>query len=472
MTTTSKATKSTKKGTTKGQKKATPATIKKSSKPDRLTLRSYQVGFGDCYLLTFHYGSVGRHVLIDFGSTGLPPDLHKDQMLRVAQDIRKQCGGDQAKLHVVVATHRHKDHISGFATNKDGDASGDIIRQCNPDVVIQPWTEDPKAKTDATKATLTPSGKSIAFTDTLLDMHRVAAAVRAEGIELLRFSPHRALASQLAFLGEDNLSNLSAVKNLMEMGKPDKQNKARRALYVNYDFDNPLDLSRELPGVTVRVLGPPTLVQSDKIAKMRSKDAAEFWQLQASAGKSQVDENTFLFSEVATKSASQLTPPYTRWFIRRMDAARGNQLLGLVRVLDSVMNNTSVILLFEAGDKKLLFPGDAQIENWNYALEEAEKNPQLKQLLQEVDVYKVGHHGSRNANPKSLWEMFGKRDTKDSPERLKTFVSTMSGKHGDPKKHTEVPRKSLVDALKKLSNYFTTQKIEDDELSQSVTIDL
>lgn len=393
-------------------------------------------------------------------------------MLRVAEDIRKHCGGDKAKLHVVVATHRHKDHISGFATNKDGTASGDIIRQCNPDVIIQPWTEDPKAKTDATKATVTQSGKSIAFVDTLVDMQQVAAAVKAEGIELLKLSPHKALAGQLAFLGEDNLSNLSAVKNLMEMGKPDKQNKARRALYVNYDFDNPLDLERELPGVTVRVLGPPTLVQSDKITKMRSTDAAEFWQLQANAGKSKAWEDTFLFSDVATKSASQLTPPYTRWFIRRMDAARGTQLLGLVRVLDSVMNNTSVILLFEAGNKKLLFPGDAQIENWSYALEEAERNPQLKQLLTDVDVYKVGHHGSRNANPKSLWEMFGKRDTKNSPQRLKTFVSTMPGKHGDPKKHTEVPRKSLVDALKKMSDYFTTQKIEENKLSRDITINL
>ena len=424
------------------------------------------MGFGDCYLLTFHYGAAERHVLIDFGSTALPPNLPKDQMLRVAQDIQKRCGGENAKLHVVVATHRHKDHISGFATNKDGTGTGDIIRQCNPDVVIQPWTEDPKAKTDATKATITKSGKSVAFVETMLDMHRVAATVKAEGIELRALSPHKELAGQLTFLGEDNLSNQSAVKNLMDMGKKGS------ALYVNYDFDNPLDLQRELPGVTVRVLGPPTIQQSDKITKMRSSDAAEFWQLQASAGKPDAWKDTFLFSDVATKSASQLTPPYTRWFIRRMDAARGAQLLGLVRILDSVMNNTSVILLFEAGGKKLLFPGDAQIENWSYALEKAEEDPRLKQLLTDIDVYKVGHHGSRNANPKSLWEMFGKRNVKDSPARLQTFVSTMAGKHGDSKKRTEVPRKSLVDALKKMSTYFTTQTLEEDQLSRAITIKL
>ena len=32
------------------------------------------------------------------------------------------------------------------------------------------------------------------------------------------------------------------------------------------------------------------------------------------------------------------------------------------------MNNTSVILLIQACDRRLLFCGDAQIENWEYAL--------------------------------------------------------------------------------------------------------
>ncbi|HKP72660.1 MAG TPA: hypothetical protein VJT82_06965, partial [Pyrinomonadaceae bacterium] len=120
-----------------------------STKPSKLTIRTYQVGFGDCFLLTFHYPKAAktadkkRHILIDFGSTGLPEGTPKDQMLRVAEDIRKQCGGEGGKLHVVVGTHRHKDHISGFAT--DGAGTGTIIRDLNPDVVIQPWTELPDA---------------------------------------------------------------------------------------------------------------------------------------------------------------------------------------------------------------------------------------------------------------------------------------------------------------------------------------
>src|SRR5687768_18273864 len=55
-------------------------------RPDRLTLRAYQVGFGDCFLLTFHYPkqsskpAFDRHVLIDFGSTGKPKNAPKDYM--------------------------------------------------------------------------------------------------------------------------------------------------------------------------------------------------------------------------------------------------------------------------------------------------------------------------------------------------------------------------------------------------------
>ena len=102
--------------------------------PRSLTIRTYHVGFGDCFLLSFRYGpNSERHVLVDFGSTGLPDGTPNNRMDTVAQDIAKRCGG---KLHGVVATHRHKDHISGFATKKNGKGTGDTIRSLKPDVVV------------------------------------------------------------------------------------------------------------------------------------------------------------------------------------------------------------------------------------------------------------------------------------------------------------------------------------------------
>jgi beta-lactamase superfamily II metal-dependent hydrolase len=90
---------------------------------------------------------------------------------------------------------------------------------------------------------------------------------------------------------------------------------------------------------------------------------------------------------------------------------RGEQLLQIVRSLDQEMNNTSVILLFQIGKKKLLFPGDAQIENWQFALQQKK----YRSLLSSVNLYKVGHHGSRNATPKSLWKLFKNKSERRPP---------------------------------------------------------
>jgi len=86
--------------------------------PKKLNIRTYHVGFGDCFLLSFEYGpNDEKHVLVDFGSTGLPDGTPKTRMMDIAKDIKARTGG---KLTAVVATHRHKDHISGFETKAGG----------------------------------------------------------------------------------------------------------------------------------------------------------------------------------------------------------------------------------------------------------------------------------------------------------------------------------------------------------------
>jgi len=97
-------------------------------KPTSLTIRAYQVGFGDCFLLTFQYAGATRksdkerHILIDFGTTGMPDKLDWDeQMMKVARDIEERCDG---KLHMVVATHRHKDHVVAWPPKSHGCVPG------------------------------------------------------------------------------------------------------------------------------------------------------------------------------------------------------------------------------------------------------------------------------------------------------------------------------------------------------------
>src|SRR6266496_4466778 len=120
--------------------------------PKRIVLRSYQVGFGDCFLLSFVYTEQDRrHILIDFGTTELPKRKKpSEHMLKIAKQIASDCDG---QLTAIVATHRHADHISGFGTDGKTGRSGEIIRALKPKVVIQPWTEDPKAAKNARQAT-------------------------------------------------------------------------------------------------------------------------------------------------------------------------------------------------------------------------------------------------------------------------------------------------------------------------------
>lgn len=413
--------------------------------PLKLVIRTYQVGFGDCFLLSFDYGADGeRHVLIDFGSTSLPKDAPKDRMLEVARDIEQRSGG---KLTAVVATHRHKDHVSGFATSK-GRGSGDIIRGLDPDLVLQPWTEDPDLEPDAKGRPRPESGAPGARVAALASMNAVAGLVLEDIPELKEeYAIPKALREELEFLGDDNISNRSAVENLMTMGSQ------RR--YVSAGDSSGLE--ELLPGVETIVLGPPTVDQSDKVLKQRSEDENEFWHLRKLAGEGALEEghgaSASLFHPRYVLRTEAPFPEDTRWLIYKAKQMRGQQMLGIVRALDKALNNTSLILLMRVGDRSLLFPGDAQIENWSYALEQE----RYREMLKGVDVYKVGHHGSLNATPKTLWGLFAKRSEHEhAPDRLRSLMSTMPGKHGKSERRTEVPRTTLVEELKRETDFFST----------------
>lgn len=419
-----------------------------SKKPVSVEIRAYQVGFGDCFLVSFVYSATDkRHVLIDFGTTELPKAIGKvsEHMPRVAQHIKQVCGG---KLTAVVATHRHADHISGFATDGRTGRSGDVIAECKPKVVLQPWTEDPKAARDATKATADSSRSAKGFVASLNAMHRVA-----DHVWRVAAKPPPSMsvvaAKQLRFLGMDNIKNLSAVENLIKMGA----RSGAKAVWAHHGSKSGLEGKSLLEGVTVHVFGPPTLEQTEKISKMRSSDPDQFWQLLG--GKAAHRMNVASVEPGAGKG--RRVPAEARWFRSRMAKLSADQMLEIVRVLDAQMNNTSLILLFEVGGKKLLFPGDAQIENWSWALQDAPDAKQTRKLLSTVDFYKVGHHGSRNATPKKLlWENFGNRGAAKG-RRLKTALSTLRGKHGHAASKTEVPRTTLLHALEDETDLVNTE---------------
>ena len=410
--------------------------------PIDLTIRAYNVGFGDCNLLTFRYQNFERNVLIDFGSTRRPANSSQNNTRIIANQIKNDCGG---KLDAIVATHRHKDHISGFSTNNSGTGAGDIIKKLEPDIIVQPWTEHPDAPIDANVA---PSLQSFhAHQKRLKDMETFASSIRLQLLGL--DSVPSEIRSRLRFLGENNISNRTAVLNLQQMATDAKSRNqsSRHGGYFVYTGAHS-GLGHLLPNVDVHVLGPPTLKQSAEIKHQVHDHPDEYWHLQAETATSGNDDES-LFPGYEEPSVR----PYARWFKRRLQQLRADELFRIVRILDDAMNNTSIILLFTVGDRGFLFPGDAQWENWAYAL----SKDKYVDMLRDVEVYKIGHHGSLNATPKSLWKLFKNRGPANQTNRLVSLLSTKEGVHGKPSSGSEVPRSKLVSEVKEHSKLLDTR---------------
>src|SRR5258706_1558790 len=84
------------------------------AKPKAVEIRGYNVGFGDCFLLTFDYGKAKKHVLIDFGTTQPPAgEVPSAYMRDVAEAIKTDCGGH---LAAIGGTHPHARSTSRLAT--------------------------------------------------------------------------------------------------------------------------------------------------------------------------------------------------------------------------------------------------------------------------------------------------------------------------------------------------------------------
>jgi hypothetical protein len=133
------------------------------------------------------------------------------------------------------------------------------------------------------------------------------------------------------------------------------------------------------------------------------------------------------------------------------------------KTLDAMLNNQSLVVLFEWQGKKLLFAGDAQGGNWEYWLygdgvpatdpSSLTLSKDGKQILGAIDFYKVGHHGSTNATPISAVEAMG------HDHSFVSMCSTEGDTFGSVKNSSEVPRGPLLDALAKKSTLVRSDQI-------------
>src|SRR5207248_2914033 len=101
-------------------------------------IRMYNVGFGDCFLVTVPSPDGPRRLLFDCGSVSAADGIAMEDVLAQLWKDTTDLGQDHPTIDVVVATHRHRDHVSGFA--KPG------WEQVAVREVWMPWTEHPTDK--------------------------------------------------------------------------------------------------------------------------------------------------------------------------------------------------------------------------------------------------------------------------------------------------------------------------------------
>lgn len=357
----------------------------------------YRIGFGDCFLVSLPVAKGHRHILVD---CGVHPHGDIDTMEDAIDNI---AAVTNKRLAAVIATHAHKDHLSGFAK------FGDKFTSFEVEEVWLPWTEDPK---DSQAAKL--QRKQMALAEGL--QHHFAAQVASPS------TPARSAA-------------INAVANLVG------NQKALQLLRSGFGVDalvryleagDELEKPSNIPGLIVRVLGPP---RDEKFLAKMDPPAGQRYLRMGADGVEEVNallpfvEKWMLTPDSDELASVKLSDDEMK---RLREALTGVSLESLAFALDQARNNTSLVTLFVFRGKYLLFPGDAQYGNWKWWLEKED----AEDILSRVSFLKIAHHGSHNATPR------------DALERMSGFAAMVSTQ-SEP--WDSIPRMPLMKRLDELT---------------------
>lgn len=347
----------------------------------RLSIRMYDVGFGDCFVVTVADGPERWRMLVDCGVHSQGRARPIEEVVAAVVDQLEQDPGTtgRARLDVVVATHRHADHVSGFAE--------DAWRAVEVGEVWLPYLEDPDDPTTRDFAGRTGLAASRLLT---------ALELRLAAVSSKRVAAARDLAA-LALSNEPAMDRLHGRNGAQFANRPPV-----RFLPAADPAANVLDPA---PGVRVHVLGP-------------SRDPAFLRRMNPprSAGWLRLDDETEpvgplgeIFAPRFRVDAADVPPGLKDpQHLGRLDNLTDEDgLLQAAFRIDRVVNNTSVFLVLEVDDVRVILPGDAQQGAWDAV----RADPANRALFRDAQVYKIGHHGSHNATPRAFveedWEAAG-----------------------------------------------------------------
>jgi beta-lactamase superfamily II metal-dependent hydrolase len=326
----------------------------------QLRIRMYNIGFGDCFLLYIPDGDDTRLMLVDFGRHLSSKD--GNPLSKVCTDLTTEANAihDRPCFDVIVATHRHYDHIAGFDLSK--------AKQFEAGEVWLPWTENP----DDPIATALKE-KQFEFA------HALDRVLPAD-------DPNR------SFL-LNSLSNQGAMDNLTG----GFSNQAMKRWLPERD-QSPSFTSPSLPGVKVHALGPS---HDEKIITTLKPPKGEYYEVVSGAfgpttGRRPIfgAEHRLTEGEYRTRRVSQHLYEEVAFDELR---ARAQLDTGLAaQTLEDMINGTSLVLILEIGDAVVVLGGDAEWGTWSEIL----NNTEWTTLLNKTTVYKVSHHGSYNGTPR------------------------------------------------------------------------
>jgi hypothetical protein len=366
----------------------------------------YRQGLGDCFLLRFPKpNGEPFFIVIDSGvikGTPQPSAI----MRELAEDIERETGGT---IDVLVVTHEHWDHVSGFTEAREV-WSRMTIRE-----VWLAWSEDP-ANDLANKLRTDREDKKAAIVERLRALN-IETSFQMDGTRGAR------IAALLGFLGMDLAATDHAANGTKAALDFISSHAKKRVYHEPAKMFSP----KELDGVRVYVLGPP---QTEKQIKRSnpSKSATEVYSDRAQAfafgdpyrsNNDSDGDRPFAddlgapvstskhYDAIFAKAFPSLAKdgPDPHW--RRISYEGIEDLERLALALDGDTNNTSLALAFELPDGRvLLFPADAQVGNWlswqDCSWKIGTQNVTTNDLLARTIFYKVGHHGSHNATLKDL----------------------------------------------------------------------
>lgn len=409
----------------------------------------YRVGFGDFFLVIVPTSAGDQHILIDCGvfkGTSGTGDI--GSIVDAVEDMYETTKGH---LALVIMTHRHADHIAGFSKAKR-------FEDFTASMVWMPYWEQFNDQEKASAHSLQ------------LDIHNLAATLAMQ----FRGREDADAKEALAQLGNaTGIEDFSAAANgkkkrggnaiALDLLKNHLGSNGEKVRY--YAAGAKPDLPDELKGLKATILGPPPEEARAFLALMDLKKGVGQY-LDSMTESDEGPKAIQPFPKEWTADVSRDYPkhdlrdfPITyEQFTQDVNNSQPDMLVAAAKKIEHFLNNQSLVVLFEFDGKKLLFAGDAQGGNWEYWLyktEAPEKDPSKagdiietsKELLQTIDFYKVGHHGSTNATPVPAIEAAIAR-----PKSGKGFISMCSTEgsvYGNPDKETEVPRSRLMEVLHK-----------------------